>query len=238
MQSRIRMEIKEVSEQGTFEGWLSTYGNVDEWGDMVMPGAFTKTLLDRGNSVPMLWQHQSAFPIGTLTLTDKKEGLWCEGKLEMGLQKAQEAYICLKANIVKGLSIGFRTVQDSIEKGVRQLKEIKLYEGSVVTFPMNELAQVTSVKSVLDAMDADDPMKGLNDLIEKYLKQTIEILESVRETKKDFEVNLKALQDLTAALKSTADAGAVERTAEPGNHSEAWVSDMLKDIKSLIPSNN
>jgi hypothetical protein len=65
----------------------------------------------------------------------------------MELPEAQKAYLLIKAKIVKGLSIGFASVKDSIESGVRHLKEIKLYEGSIVTFPMNERALISSVKS-------------------------------------------------------------------------------------------
>lgn len=148
---RMRIEIKEISSEGTFEGILSPYGNVDGGGDVVEPGAYTKTLLDQGAVRPMLWQHKTDVPIGDLTLTDQPDGLHCTGQLLMALPEAQKAYLLIKARIVKGLSIGFETVKDSVEKGVRHLKEIKLYEGSIVTFPMNEAALITSVKKAGEA---------------------------------------------------------------------------------------
>jgi uncharacterized protein len=144
---RMRLEIKEISTEGYFEGLLSPYGNVDEGGDVVVPGAFAKTLQEQGNTRPMLWQHQTDVPIGELTLEERPEGLWCKGQLLMALPKAQEAYLLIKAKIVRGLSIGFTTVKDAVEKGVRKLLEVKLYEGSVVTFPMNLQALITTVKS-------------------------------------------------------------------------------------------
>lgn len=145
---RLRMEIKAVAEDGTFEGLLSPYGNVDKGGDVVVPGAYTKTLQEHGNTVPLLWQHRSDTPIGDLTLEDRADGLWCKGKLLMALPEAQKAYLLIKARIVKGLSIGFETIKDLLENGVRMLKEIRLYEGSIVTFPMNESAVITAVKSM------------------------------------------------------------------------------------------
>lgn len=143
----LRMEIKEVTAAGMFEGLLSPYGNVDGGLDIVEPGAFRKTLAERGNVVPLLWQHKKEYPIGILELEDRADGLWCKGKLELALPKAQEAHICLKNRIIKGLSIGYEAVKDAIENGIRHLKEIRLYEGSVVTFPMNDLAMVTSIKA-------------------------------------------------------------------------------------------
>lgn len=143
---RMRLEIKEISAEGTFEGLLSPYGNVDGGGDVVEAGAYAKTLKDQGPERPMLWQHKTDVPIGKLTLEDRADGLWCKGALLMALPEANKAYLLIKSKIVKGLSIGFETIKDSVESGVRHLKEIKLYEGSVVTFPMNEMALITSVK--------------------------------------------------------------------------------------------
>jgi len=151
---RMRLEIKEISAEGSFEGMLSPYGNVDQGDDVVLPGAYTKTLKEQGPTRPLLWQHKTDQPIGQLTLEDRPEGLWCKGQLLMALDEAKKAYLLMKAGIVKGLSIGFESVKDSIDGGVRKLKEIKLYEGSVVTFPMNEMALISSVK---DAADGDAP---------------------------------------------------------------------------------
>lgn len=71
----------------------------------------------------------------------------------MALPEAQKAYLLLKARIVKGLSIGFEAIKDSVVNGVRHLNEIKLYEGSVVTFPMNDMALITSVKGKGETKD-------------------------------------------------------------------------------------
>lgn len=145
------IQIKALSDDGTFEGILSPYSNVDEGGDVVEPGAYTKTLKERGSKVPLLWQHKSDQPIGELSLEDRKDGLYCKGKLLLDVQKAREAYLLIKAGIVKGLSIGYESIKDSIEGSIRHLKEIKLYEGSIVTFPMNESAVITAVKARLES---------------------------------------------------------------------------------------
>lgn len=143
----LRMEIKEISSAGEFEGLLSVYNNVDQGRDLVEPGAFTKTIQERGGEVPLLWQHKADVPIGMLSLQDGPDALRVKGRLLMELDDAKKAYLLIKAKIVKGLSIGFETIKDTVEDGVRRLKELKLYEGSIVTFPMNELAIITSVKA-------------------------------------------------------------------------------------------
>lgn len=146
-QRQFRMAIKSLNEDGTFEGILSPYNNVDDGGDLVEPGAFTKTLQENGNTIPALWQHKTDCPIGDLTLEDRPDGLWCKGKLLLEIPEAKKAYLLMKAKIVKGLSIGYDTIKSQVVDGVRRLKEIRLWEGSVVTFPMNTLAQVIDVKA-------------------------------------------------------------------------------------------
>jgi HK97 family phage prohead protease len=148
--SNLRMEIKEISADGSFIGMLSVYNVVDLGKDLVEPGAFTKTIKDHGNEVPMLWQHKPDVPIGTLTLEDGPDALHVKGQLLMDLPEAKKAYLLIKARIVRGLSIGFDTVKEVLDGGIRRLKELRLYEGSIVTFPMNEAALITSVKSLAE----------------------------------------------------------------------------------------
>jgi HK97 family phage prohead protease len=146
-QRQFRMAVKSLSEDGSFEGCLSPYNNVDEGADVVEPGAFTKTIQENGNIIPLLSQHKADCPIGQLALEDRPDGLYCKGQILLELPEAKNNYILLKAKVIKGLSIGYDAVKAQIIDGVRHLKEIRLYEGSVVTFPMNNLAMVTSVKS-------------------------------------------------------------------------------------------
>jgi HK97 family phage prohead protease len=144
---RLQLEIKEIGADGSFEGILASYNTVDLGGDSILPGAFTKTLQEHGAVVPLLWQHKTDEPIGTLTLTDSPTGLLVKGQLLMGLPTAQKAYLLLKARVIKGMSIGYDAIKDAVENGVRILKEIRLWEGSVVTFPMNPAAMVTAIKA-------------------------------------------------------------------------------------------
>jgi HK97 family phage prohead protease len=143
---KLEFELKQTAE-GSFEGLLSPFNVVDGGGDVVEPAAYIKNLKDKGNVRPLLWQHRSDTPIGVVTLENKTDGLWCKGTLLMALPEAQKAYLLVKNKIVSGLSIGFKSVQDAVVDGTRHLKEIILYEASVVTFPMAESAVIASVKS-------------------------------------------------------------------------------------------
>jgi len=151
---RMRMEIKEISAEGYFEGVLSPYNVVDLGNDLVEPGAYTKTIQEHGPEVPLLWQHKTDVPIGKLTLEDSATGLMVKGQLLMQLPEAQKAYLLIKSGIVKGLSIGFDTVKEAIDGSIRRLKELRLWEGSIVTFPMAPLAMITAVKAARQTKDS------------------------------------------------------------------------------------
>lgn len=146
-QRQFRMAVKNLAEDGSFEGCLSPYNNLDEGGDLVEPGAYTKTIQENEGKLIALWQHGVKDPIGELLLDDRPDGLWCKGQLLLDIPEAKKAYLLMKAKIVRGLSIGYETIKSQVIDGVRHLKEIRLYEGSIVTFPMNTLALVTNVKA-------------------------------------------------------------------------------------------
>jgi HK97 family phage prohead protease len=133
---------------GTFAGLASVYNNVDSYGDVVVPGAFTKTLAKNGGQVVILNQHDAAQPIGIGTLKDDPSGLHVAVELNLGTHVARDVYSNLKAGIINGLSIGFVTVRDRVVKGVREILEVDLWEVSVVTFPANARARVSGVKGL------------------------------------------------------------------------------------------
>jgi HK97 family phage prohead protease len=150
------LKIKAVDDAGKFTGIGAVYNNVDLGGDKILPGAFSRTLAG-SKQFPLLWQHNPSDPIGSVKVSDTPQGLMVEGQLMLSDATALKAYQFLKAGIIKGLSIGYDTVQAAFNGDVRELKELKLWELSVVTFPMNEEAMVTGVK----AMSDDDRAKHL-----------------------------------------------------------------------------
>jgi HK97 family phage prohead protease len=145
------LDVKKITDDGTFEGYGSIFGNVDLGGDKVLPGAYAESLGEhkkQGTKVRMLWQHNPDEPIGVWDdLAEDGTGLWVKGRLITEVQKAREVHALMKAGALGGLSIGYRTVEADQEGGVRLLKKLKLVEISPVTFPMNPKAKITSVKS-------------------------------------------------------------------------------------------
>lgn len=145
------LEIKELTEAGTFEGLASVYGNVDLGGDIVMPGAFKEFNLTKDGMIRILDGHNTRAPIGKGQLTDTHLGLAVKGKLELKVARAREVHALMEAKIIDGLSIGFDILPGGYEiddKGVRRLIGIKLWEVSTTAFPMNQSATVSSVKEI------------------------------------------------------------------------------------------
>jgi uncharacterized protein len=164
----LRFEVKAIAEDGTFEGLAAVYGNTDLQGDVIAPGAFTRTLADHGNQVPLLWQHNMAAPIGKATLTDTPAGLAVKGKLALGVSVARDAYESLKAGILSGLSIGFDTIRATPENGKRVLKELRLFEISLVTFAANPEAMVTAVKADREDTELCEIGKAIWELSQRF----------------------------------------------------------------------
>jgi HK97 family phage prohead protease len=137
----------------SFEGYVSVFGNIDSYGEKVMPGAFADSLArhKREGTMPLLlWQHNSDDPIGVWDdLSDDGKGLYGKGHLLTGVQSAEEAYVRLKAGAVWGLSIGYREVDVTPAEGgeARLLNDLDLIEASIVSFPANRRAGVDTVKA-------------------------------------------------------------------------------------------
>ncbi len=143
------LELKSLDEQGRFAGYASVFDVVDNQRDLMLRGAFSKTIEGRSGSIKMLWQHQQSEPIGVFErIFEDAHGLYVEGRLLLDVQRAREAYSLLKSGAVSGLSIGYSPVRYRIapETGVRLLAQVELWEISLVTFPANEAAGVTVVK--------------------------------------------------------------------------------------------
>tara|TARA_R110000868_G_scaffold332147_2_gene593192 strand:- start:1709 stop:2383 length:675 start_codon:yes stop_codon:yes gene_type:complete len=145
-------ELKALSEEGVFEGYGSTFGNVDSYDDIVAPGAFKATLREfkKANKMPaMLWQHKSDEPIGVWTsMKEDDSGLYVAGQLAVKTPQGATAYELMKLGAVGGMSIGYKTKQSiwDDKKKIRTLTELELMEVSVVTFPANTSAMIASVK--------------------------------------------------------------------------------------------
>lgn len=141
------LELK-AEKSGVIEGYGSVFNGRDSHGDIVMPGAFAKSL-EKGLPL-MLWQHQQDAPIGRWTsAAEDSRGLFLKGQVNLKTTAGKDAYEHLLAGDVNGLSIGYTLPPGGWrpEGDSRHLHEVSLAEVSVVSLPSNADARVTAVKT-------------------------------------------------------------------------------------------
>lgn len=143
------------TQKGIIRGFASTFGNIDLGDDIVDQGAFKKTIQESKGIIPILADHDPTKQIGwNMRAEETEKGLYVEGKINMEGALGKEKYALIKQALElgapMGLSIGYGVIKalpDKERPSVRRLKELKLYEYSVVTFPMNTSAMVTAAKA-------------------------------------------------------------------------------------------
>lgn len=146
------LTVKAVNEEERIITGIATTPTADRMGDIVESlGVQFK------NPLPLLWQHDSSKPVGTVEF-DKptKNGITFRAKLpivkEEGTLKARvdEAWQSVKAKLVRGVSIGFRSLEHAYMKetgGIHFLKS-EVMELSLVTIPANSEATIHAIKSI------------------------------------------------------------------------------------------
>ena len=137
-----------------FTGYASVFGGVDSYGDMIMPGAYAKTLENRERPVQLRWNHYGPV-IGKYTeIYEDEKGLVVSGELTKGHSVAEDAAALLRHGAIDGLSIGYIARQAEQEGVIRKLTEIELFEISVVEEPADNAARISGVKAALQECES------------------------------------------------------------------------------------
>lgn len=195
----IDLSVKDVDTAGRrVKILLSKFNNVDSDGDVILKGAFSKSIMERGadstsnRKIKYLRYHDFEHQIGVFTkLEETHEGLLAYGDLGRST-KGNDAFLDYQDGIITEHSIGFQTINDKIEireDGTQILKEVILWEGSAVTFGSNSETPLLSVskgnsKEYLEQLNKK--MFGLTNAL-KNGKGTDERLEEI-------EMNLRVCQ--------------------------------------------
>lgn len=143
------------AEEGVIAGYASVFGNVDSYGDIVVKGAFSRFLSElaqTGKKVSVYYGHNMDDPranIGVVTeLEEKDYGLWFKAQLDLsGDTYGRIVYEQLKDGRLDSMSFGYSIVDAAPTNEGYELRELKLYEVSVVPIPANDQAVITEVKA-------------------------------------------------------------------------------------------
>ncbi len=152
-----RAELKADSAKRQIAGHCSIFGNVDSYGDVVMPGAFAKSIAERG-SVAAFFNHEwvsnpAASPIGHTSLL-AEDSIGLEYVIDVApTEKGDETLALVEHGTIKASSFGFNIAQGGSERiprdeeGKRRLLEIDIFEVSPVVWPANTQADAELVKA-------------------------------------------------------------------------------------------
>jgi len=203
------LKLDDVDSQGTIRGYASTFGNVDLGMDVVDKGAFKKSIKESGGIWPILADHNPTNQIGwNMRGEEDEKGLFVEGKLDLNVQAAREKYSLAKSAMElgakMGLSIGYMTIKAEPDRAtpmVRHLKELKLFEYSIVTFPMNTEAMITAAKG----LGSIDNVQFIIQELEKQGIKREEIAKALSKraaTSEDPQKVLQSMDDLIRKMKN------------------------------------
>lgn len=159
-------------------GYFNAFNNFDSQGDVVLPGAFKKSIKENGpdgaNRVMHLWQHDPGQPLAKPeVLKEDSYGLYFESAFP-DTQLANDVVKLYEAGILTEHSIGFQTVKDNwldetTKDGIqkREILEVKLWEGSTVTWGANSNALYTGFKGLFNETTKEDELAAINDKLTK-----------------------------------------------------------------------
>lgn len=192
-------EIKDIDMKGRrVSGYLSSFDNKDSDGDIIVKGAYSKSLKERKDQIFFLNQHNWAQPHGKFDeLKEDGKGLAFVSNPLIDTSYSMDTLKLYEAGIIKEHSVGFITVKDEVKSDARYIKEIKLYEGSNVTLGANSNTPFTGFKSSLKEIDEQSKkiMKALRD--GTLTDETFVLLEiALKQLQKEaFELGKKSLKE-------------------------------------------
>lgn len=237
LQKAFSFKADDITEDGIFTGYAAVFGNVDLGGDVITHGAFKRTIDHNNGRVPVLWQHNPYMPIGDgMEMLEDEKGLWVKAALNLDMQSGRDARAFLAAGVKnkmpRGLSIGYDIIKDSWDRvtGNHYLIELRLWEYSIATFPMNEVARVDAVKSaeLAEALKAEPELLYIIDFAANETKEG-RVLSSGNVT-----LVRNAIDALQALLDSATSSDSSEKANSPDvSHNLVPASDMQKLLNDI-----
>jgi len=237
----LALKVEDVDLQGRkAKFYLSAFDVKDSDNDIMRAGTFTKSIQERGvdslgnRRIAHLRNHNWDNQIGKFTeLYEDSKGL--VGVSELGRStKGEDALRDYQDGIIREHSIGFNYIKGKIEKQTNDtngeffnITEVKLWEGSAVTFGANELTPVLDVAKGLDYNAILTKIQTLSESLNTAIKNgkgTDERLENI-------ELMFAQLMQLQDSLKGLKPSIKDTLNGEPTNE-EARKQILIKLIKN------
>jgi hypothetical protein len=198
------------TKEGIIQVYVSAFNSKDSDGDIIVPGAYTKTLSEWGpqakNRVWFLKNHDTSKEIAKpFEIKQDNYGLLFSVKLPQTTMGKDMLALYSEGHITEH-SVGFIAVMQQKRTDYNEINEIKLYEGSAVLWGANENTPTVLVKSLLGST----PLENIDDEISKTFKS----IRNWKGSEEGFELlELKAEQ--LFALKGNKPGEPLIQTVEP-----------------------
>lgn len=182
-QGDARLEVKADGEGGILhiKAYALAFGNIDSWGDIIMPGALDEFLKSEdADRMALCYQHERRTVIGKITDKGVDDyGMWIEADI-LPTTAGQDAAVLIKSGAIKEFSIGYRADRYHYEKregyeyDIRILDAITVYECSPVTIAANPDAIIVSAKADPNHINNPKPQKTMTPEEIKAMRESIE----------------------------------------------------------------
>jgi HK97 family phage prohead protease len=247
----ISASIKAVSESdgaGIFEALVSRFGTIDSYGEIVMPGAFAKSLGEwaaSGDPIPCLYSHDLSDPFSNIgqviEAKETEDGLWVKVQLDLDNPKALQTFKLLKGRRMREFSFGFKVRQAAQGqrdgKSVVELNELELLEVSPTLIGANPKTELLGVKAAAAIAAVDTPGVKAGKILSKKNEATVraayealgELLSAVAAPTND---EAKASTGPAVKTEEPPAANVEELPAEVSAHS----AKSARDLESLLIS--
>ena len=222
------LDIKDVdAKQGIVSGYFSAFGNVDSDGDIMMPGAFKRSIQDWGpeakGRIKHLMNHDPSQPLGKiLELKEDNYGLFYRSQI--GKHKLGVDFIkMVESDLIKEHSIGFRTLREQKNDSANEIHEVMLFEGSSLTaWGANEMTPLVNMKSINDVAELKETIRNF----EKFIRHADVTDETI-------ELCLIKVRQLAQAVELMSTTKATEQEPEQGKEISVPVDSFINIIKNI-----
>jgi uncharacterized protein len=234
-----KVEVKAPrGEPGRFRALVSVFNNVDRGGDRILPGAFKRTLEEKGMP-PIVWTHMwNIPPIGkTLDAEETDEGLVIDGQLfvrsDDDHEVARQVHVAMREEALKEFSFAYDVVEaryvDEDGREIRELIDLELFEVGPTLVGMNPATRlIDAPKSALATALRNLDAKGWNELL-------TELKAGARNSSKDAE-RLQTIHDLAVENGASCEGTSPEENDEKsGEHPDPLAAHALLTARPMHP---
>jgi len=224
----LSLEVKDVdTKAGEVVGYFSAFGNVDSDGDIMMPGAFKRSIQDWGpegkGRIKHLLNHDPSKPLGKIMdLKEDEYGLYYRSKIGTH-QLGRDFVKMVESGLIAEHSIGFKTLREQKSGDANQIHEVMLFEGSSLTaWGANEATPLLGMKNMNNIEQIQDQIKSF----EKFIRNS----DVTDETIDLCILKVKQLAELVERMSSTK---AVDETPAQQKEEEVQVESFINIINKF-----